>query len=251
MRLEGKVAVVTGAASGQGAAEAELFAKEGAHVVATDINFDQLESVVQAIHKKYRDSTIAVRHDVTSEADWRQVVSAAESAFGPITVLVNNAGILRTKPYLDVSFDDWNTTMNVNAWSQFAGIKTVSESMKKAGGGSIVNIGSIANHVNTDGLNAYGASKGAVEGLTRIAAAELAPLNIRVNSIHPGEVATPMLFEAVTEEDIQARLHVIPLRRLGQPIDIANLALFLASDESSYMTGSGIVIDGGVSVAYK
>lgn len=250
MRLEGKVAVVTGAARGQGAAEAELFAKEGAKVVATDVNFDLLESVVQEIRKKYPNSTIGLKHDVTSETDWKQVVLAAESAFGPITVLVNNAGILRTKHYSDVTFDEWSITMNVNAWSQFVGIKTVSESMKKGGGGSIVNIGSIANHMNTDGLNAYGPSKGAVEGLTRNAAAELAPLNIRVNSIHPGEVATPMLFEVVTEEDIQARVHIIPLRRLGQPIDIANLALFLASDESSYMTGSGIVIDGGVSVAY-
>lgn len=135
--------------------------------------------------------------------------------------------------------------MNVNAWGQFAGIKAVAESMKRAGGGSIVNIGSIANHINTDGLNAYGASKGAVEAITRNAASELAPYGIRVNSIHPGEVRTPMILETLTEAEIQERVELIPLRRLGEPRDIALLALFLASDESSFMTGSGVVIDGG------
>lgn len=117
--------------------------------------------------------------------------------------------------------------------------------MKRAGGGSIVNIGSIANHINTDGLNAYGASKGAVEAITRNAASELAPYGIRVNSIHPGEVRTPMILETLTEAEIQERVELIPLRRLGEPRDIALLALFLASDESSFMTGSGVVIDGG------
>lgn len=250
MRLSGKVAVITGAASGQGAVEAERFVEQGARVIATDVRAEPLRELVDRVAATHPDRIVAVEHDVTDEAAWQRVVREGEAAFGSINVLVNNAGILRVPPFTEIDFDEWNRSMTVNAWSQFVGIKTVIEPMRRAGGGSIVNIASIASRVNTDGFNAYGASKGAVEALTRSAADEFAKLGIRVNSIHPGEVATPMLFEAVSEADIAAREAVIPLGRLGRPDDIANLAVYLASDESSYMTGSSIVIDGGVSVTY-
>lgn len=245
MRLQDKVAIISGGASGQGAEEARLFAAEGARVVVADVQLEKLRAVVEDIDRAYPGHAIGVELDVVDEAAWTRAVSAAEEAFGPVTVLVNNAGILRAKHFSEVDLAEWSLSMNVNAWGQFAGIKAVAESMKRAGGGSIVNIGSIANHINTDGLNAYGASKGAVEAITRNAASELAPYGIRVNSIHPGEVRTPMILETLTEAEIQERVELIPLRRLGEPRDIALLALFLASDESSFMTGSGVVIDGG------
>lgn len=245
MRLKDKVAIISGAASGQGAEEARVFAEHGAKVVLGDIQRDKLNAVVSEINASRPGSAVGVLLDVVDEADWAQAVEAAESTFGPVTVLVNNAGVLRAKPLEEVDLAEWNITMNINAWGQFAGIKSVVQSMKGAQGGSIVNIASIANQINTDGLNAYGPSKGAVEGITRNAAAELAPFNIRVNSIHPGEIRTPMILESLTEEQIQERVKTIPLQRLGEPRDIAMLALFLASDESSFMTGSGVVIDGG------
>lgn len=245
MRLQGKVAVISGAASGQGAEEARVFAAEGARVVLGDVQSERLQAVVDEINTAHPGRAIGAKLDVADQGDWQRVVSRAEDAFGPVTVLVNNAGVLRAKHFSEVDLEEWNRTMNVNAWGQFAGIKAVVPSMEQAGGGSIVNIGSIANHVNTDGLNAYGASKGAVEAITRNAAAELAPRKIRVNSIHPGEVRTPMILETLTREEIEERVKLIPLGRLGEPRDIALLALFLASDESSFMTGSGVVIDGG------
>lgn len=245
MRLEGKVAIISGAASGQGAQEARTFAAEGAKVVLGDIQQEKLDAVVAEINEAHPGRAIGVHLDVVDEGDWARAVAAAEAAFGPVTVLVNNAGVLRAKPLEEVDLAEWNITMNINAWGQFAGIKAVTAGMKRAGGGSIVNIASIANQINTDGLNAYGPSKGAVEGITRNAAAELSPFRIRVNSIHPGEIRTPMILETLTEEQIAERVTTIPLGRLGEPRDIAMLALFLASDESSFMTGAGVVIDGG------
>lgn len=245
MRLQGKVAIITGAAGGQGSEEARLFAAEGANVVLGDRDLASALKVADEINAEHLGRALAVKLDVVDETDWASAVNAAEETYGPVSILVNNAGILRAKDFSEVDLEEWNLTMNVNAWGQFAGIKAVADSMKSAGVGSIVNIGSIANRINTDGLNAYGASKGAVEAITKNAASELAPFNIRANTILPGEVRTPMITETLTEEQIQGRMELIPMGRLGEPRDIAYLALFLASDESSFMTGASVVIDGG------
>ena len=185
-RLEGKVAIVTGAGGGQGAAEARLFAKEGAKVVATDVAFENVQEVVNQINSEFPGSAIALKHDVSSEENWQDVAKKTVEEFGQINVLVNNAGVLATKPYQDVTQEYFQFAMNINAWGEFVGIKTVVPYMKQAGGGSIVNIGSLASIINAGGFNPYTASKGAVEAMTRSAAAEFGQFKIRVNSIQPG-----------------------------------------------------------------
>lgn len=244
-RLEGKVAIVTGAGGGQGAAEATLFAQEGAKVIATDVAFDNVKEVVNKINEENPGSAIALKHDVSSEEDWKTVAEEAIKEFGKINILVNNAGILATKPYKETDVDFWNLGMNINAWSQFVGMKTIVPLIKEAGGGSIVNIGSMASIDNSGGFNVYTASKGAVEALTRSAAVEFGPDNIRVNSIHPGAIATKMLTDTLTTEEARKSVtDTIPLRRFGEPIDVAKLALFLASDDSDYISGTANIIDG-------
>lgn len=248
-RVSGKVALVTGAGSGQGAVEARLLAQEGAKVIATDINFGNVRDVVNEINAHYPSSALAQRHDVSSKEEWTKVVEAGVEAFGSITVLVNNAGILAPAPYDQVTHEHWQKTMNVNAWSQFAGIQTVVPFMKQAGVGSIVNIASLA-VVNACGrFTAYTASKGAVDAFSRAAAIELAPFNIRVNSVDPGVIHTPMVDEAFPDDDaMKATMDAQPLKRLGRPIDVAYLVLYLASNESWFTTGTSQIIDGGLSV---
>lgn len=244
-RLEGKVAIITGAGGGQGAAEAVLFAQEGAKVIATDVAFENVQNVVNKINEENPGSAIALKHDVSSEEQWQTVVEVAVKNFGKVDILVNNAGILATKPFQETNIDYWNLGMNINAWSQFVGIKTVAPYIKEAGGGSIVNIGSMASINNSGGFNVYTASKGAVEALTRSAAVQFGPDNIRVNSIHPGAIATKMLTDTITtDEAMQSVIGSIPLRRVGDPIEVAKLALFLASDDSSYISGTASIIDG-------
>ncbi len=246
-RLSGKVALITGAGNGQGASEAYLFAKEGAKVIATDIQFDNVSQVVEKINVEFPGSAIALKHDVSSEEEWRKVAEEGVSKFGLINVLVNNAGILSMQSFMDVTYDIWKKAIDINAWSQFAGIKTVIPYMRTAGVGSIINIGSLASIIAAGGFNPYTASKGAVEAVTRAAALELGTENIRVNSIHPGAIDTQMTRDTfTTDEAKQAIANAVPLKRLGTPEDVANLVLFLASDESSYITGTAQIIDGGI-----
>lgn len=246
-RLSGKVALITGAGNGQGASEAYLFAKEGAKVIATDIQFDNVSQVVERINVEFPGSAIALKHDVSSEEEWKKVAEEGVSKFGLINVLVNNAGILSMQSFMDVTYDIWKKAIDINAWSQFAGIKTVVPYMRTAGVGSIINIGSLASIIAAGGFNPYTASKGAVEAVTRAAALELGTENIRVNSIHPGAIDTQMTRDTfTTDEAKQAIANAVPLKRLGTPEDVANLVLFLASDESSYITGTAQIIDGGI-----
>lgn len=246
-RLEGKVAIITGAGAGQGAAEALLFAQEGAKVIATDIAFEAVETVVAEINAAIPGSAIALKHDVSSEEQWQSVVAEAVKAFGKIDILVNNAGILATKPYTETTIEYFNLGLNINAWSQFVGMKTAAPFIKESGGGSIVNIGSMASIDNSGGFNAYTASKGAVEALTRSAAVQFGPDKIRVNSIHPGAIATKMLTDTITtDEAMQGVIGMIPLGRVGVPNDVAKLALFLASDDSDYISGTANIIDGAM-----
>ncbi|WP_257348665.1 SDR family NAD(P)-dependent oxidoreductase [Pseudalkalibacillus decolorationis] len=247
-RLAGKVAVITGAGNGQGAAEAYLFAKEGAKVIATDIQYENVERMVEKINQEFPESAIPLKHDVSSEENWQHIAEEAVSQFGQITVLINNAAVFHTKPYTEVTFDYWNKALNVNAWGQFVGIKTMVPYMKKAGGGSIVNVGSIASRINASGFSPYTASKGAIEALTYSAASELGPDRIRVNAVLPGSTIRKTVKNAPTEESRQALINAIPARRIGLPEDVAHLVLFLASDESSYITGATNIIDGGLSV---
>lgn len=248
-RVAGKVAIVTGAGTGQGEAEARLLAQEGAQVIATDINYENVRKVADSINSKYPGSALAIKHDVSSKEDWVKVMEDGGKAFGSITILVNNAGILAPTIYDTLTHQQWQKVMDVNAWSQFVGIQTVVPAMKKAGGGSIINVASLA-AVNACGrLTAYTASKGAVDAFSRAAAIELAPFNIRVNSINPGVIHTSMVDEAFpTQAAIDAVAAVQPLRRMGRPIDVAYLVLYLASDESWFTTGTSQVIDGGLSV---
>ncbi|WP_423797928.1 SDR family NAD(P)-dependent oxidoreductase [Neobacillus sp. SAB-20_R2A] len=247
-RLSGKVAIITGAASGQGAAEARLFAREGAKVVATDIQIELLEKVVKEIQDNGGEA-VAVNHDVTKEEQWQEVVNKAVNTYGKLDVLVNNAGIGGAAGFAlidDVDLAGWNKFMTVNATSQFLGIKSVIPELRKNGGGSIVNISSMAGLVGGAAGIHYTASKGAIRLLTKDAAVELGPDNIRVNSVHPGFIDTPMVSVVTDNPELtKAALQSIPLGRAAQPEEVANLVLFLASDDACYITGAEIAIDGG------
>ena len=246
MRLEGKVAIITGGARGQGATEARMFAQEGAKVVIGDIR-DDLGMQVEAEIRELGGEAIYLHLDVTSEDDWQRAIDTAEQQFGKVDVLVNNAAIVLRKDIEETTADDWDNIMEINAKGVFLGTKTVIPAMRRAGGGSIINISSISGLVSI-GPPAYIATKGAVRLFTKSTAIQYASENIRANSIHPGSVDTDMRREGLgsqTPEEIQARIDNIPLGRVGTTEDISYGALFLASDESSFMTGSELVIDGG------
>jgi 3alpha(or 20beta)-hydroxysteroid dehydrogenase len=242
--LDGKVAIVTGGARGQGGAEAALFRAEGAEVVITDVLADAGKAHADAIGATF------LTHDVRSEEEWAEVVRQTADRHGRIDVLVNNAGIFRRGKLLDTSLDDYRHMIDVNQVGVFLGMKAVAPTMVAQQSGSIVNISSIAGLLSAPNAFAYGASKFAVRGMTKSAAVELARANIRVNSIHPGLIDTDMMTE-VTSGD--ATRHdrlttIVPLRRMAEADEVASLALFLASDESRYCTGSEFVIDGGVTI---
>jgi 3alpha(or 20beta)-hydroxysteroid dehydrogenase len=245
-RLAGKVALITGGARGMGASEAQLFIDEGARVVITDV----LEDVGQETAKRLSpDGSVCtfLRHDVTKEEEWTAVVDEVIKSFGQIDILVNNAGIFERGSVLDTSLKDFERTMDINVTGVFLGMKTVAPHMVKRQKGSIINISSVAGIQGTPGFLAYGASKWAVRGMTKGVAKELAPLGVRVNSIHPGIIDTPMLqtFEAAGEGVRDAVRTRIPLGYEAEPIHVARLALYLGSDESAYSTGSEFIVDGG------
>jgi NAD(P)-dependent dehydrogenase (short-subunit alcohol dehydrogenase family) len=248
MRLEGKVAMISGGARGMGASEAKLFAKEGARVVIGDVLEDQGHKTEAEISENGGEA-VFVRLDVTNEADWKRAVGTAVRRFGRLDVLVNNAGILVSSTIEDMPVEMWDRVMDVNAKGVFLGTKAAIGQMKQSGGGSIINISSISGLVGQDWVNAgYNASKGAVRIFTKAAAVQYAGDGIRVNSIHPGPIATPMTAEGRTDpERLRLTEQRTPLGRYGEPEEVAYGALFLASDESSYMTGSELVIDGGYS----
>jgi NAD(P)-dependent dehydrogenase (short-subunit alcohol dehydrogenase family) len=248
-RVKGKVALVTGAGGGQGAAEVKLLVAEGAQVIATDLNLPNVERVAAEINAAYPGRVIAAAHDVANENDWKRVCQLALDTFGPIDVLVNNAGILLRVSYQETTYEQWKRSMDINAWGTFIGIRSVVPQMKQAGGGSIINIASMA-VVNSCGhFTAYTASKGAVDAFSRAAAVELGADNIRVNSVNPGIIQTQMLEEAgMTAEMLANAAAAHPLGRCGAPTDVAYLILYLASDESRFTSGTSQNIDGGRAV---
>lgn len=239
-KLTDKVAIVTGGARGMGEAHVRRFIAEGAKVVFTDIN----EAGGQALEEELGGTAKFVKQDVTSAAEWKKVVEEAENAFGPVHILVNNAGISIGTPFLELSEEDYRKIVDINQVSVFLGMKAVVPSMQKAGSGSIVNISSINGLVG--GAVGYTDTKFAVRGMTKAAALQLAHLNIRVNSVHPGVIETPMVTEGDSVELIKEFAKSIPLGRMAQPEEVTKLVLYLASDESSYSTGSEFIVDGGL-----
>jgi NAD(P)-dependent dehydrogenase (short-subunit alcohol dehydrogenase family) len=245
MRLAGKVALITGGAGGIGGATARLFVKEGARVALGDIREEAGRRLAEALAGEDR-RAIFVRLDVTQEEDWKKAVEATLEAFGRLDILVNNAGIAMRKGVQGTSLSDWEKTMAVNATGVFLGMKAVVDVMKRNGGGSIINISSIYGLVGSAGRIPYHASKGAVTVVTKAAALELAPYGIRVNSVHPGFIDTPMTAPLLADERTrQWMLNATPIGRIGRPEDVAYGILYLASDEASFVTGSELVIDGG------
>jgi len=246
MRLEGKVALISGGARGMGAEEAKLFAREGAKVVIGDVLEEEGRRTEAEINETGGEC-IFVPLDVTDETQWEKAVSEAVARFGRLDILVNNAGIALTSNVEDTSESEWDLVMGINAKGVFLGTKAAIPAMRKAGGGSIVNISSIAGLVGGR-TSAYGASKGAVRLLTKSTAIQYAAEGIRANSVHPGVIESPMTLPIMldTEEGREQAAARHPLGRIGQPQDIAYGVLFLASDESSFMTGSELVIDGGL-----
>lgn len=245
MRLENKVALISGGARGMGAVEARLFAREGAKVVIGDILEEEGRRTEAEISETGAEC-VFVRLDATSESDWQRAVATAVGRFGKLDILVNNAGILRGARVEDTTEESWDLVMDVNVKGVFLGTKHVIPEIRKAGGGSIINISSVAGLVGNPFTSAYNASKGAVRLLTKSTAVQYAKDRIRANSVHPGVIETPMTQDVVNDESFrQFRLARNPIPRLGQPEDVAYGVLYLASDESSFVTGSDLVIDGG------
>ena len=249
MRLEGKVALISGGARGIGAATARLMAAEGAAVVIADV-LEKEGKETEAEISEAGGEVLFVRLDVTSEADWAGAVRAAVSRYGKLDVLVNNAGISSRTGVEETSVESWDQVMDVNAKGVFLGTKAAIPELRKAGGGSIINISSIYGIVGSGGSAAYHASKGAVRLFTKSAAIQYASEGIRVNSVHPGFVDSPMTEAHHGVSQVrQARTSQTPLGRLGLPEDIAPGILYLASDQSSFVTGSELVIDGGMTTS--
>ena len=242
-RLTGKVAIITGAANGMGASEAKLFAQEGAKVVATDINDNVLDEVINEIKENGGDA-IGLKHNVTSEDEWKQVIQEAVTHYGKIDVLVNNAGVSSPKTIAQMEMDEWNKVMDINLNGCVIGMKYVIPERQKAGGGSLINISSIGGIVGMAGSSPYTAAKGALRSLSKSAAVEYGKDKIRVNSVHPGIIETPMTADSFADATPYYQTFT-QLPYIGNQEDVAYGVLFLASDESRFMTGAELVIDGG------
>ena len=241
-RLEGKVALITGGAHGMGRAEALLFAEAGAKVIIADISDDGA-----ALAREIGTNALFVYLDVTSEESWAAAMESSERAFGAIDILVNNAGAFVSAPILSATLEDFERITRTNQLGVLLGMKLIAGSMQRAGGGSIVNISSLAAFRPAPNQAIYAASKWAVRGLTRVAAREFAALNIRVNSVHPGAINTRLLqLNPPGFNEMVAGM--TPLQRLGEPEEVARAVLFLASDEAAYITGAELVIDGGLGI---
>ena len=246
MRLEGKVALVTGAASGIGAATARRFAAEGASVALTDVRAEVGAALAETLNADGHRACF-VPLDVTSESQWEAAVARVTGRFGPPTVLVNNAGIYARRLIEDTSPAELDRMMEVNVKGVFLGIKAVLPAMRAGGGGSIVNLSSVAGIIGSAISSDYNASKGAVRILTKCAALQYAKDGIRCNSVHPAPIDTDMGWQAMPAGEIrERRLQEIPLGRMGTADEVANAILFLASDEASFVTGSELVVDGGL-----
>jgi 3alpha(or 20beta)-hydroxysteroid dehydrogenase len=245
-RLDGKTAIVTGAARGQGAAAARRFTQEGAKVMIADVSDDEGKALADEIGALYQ------HLDVSSEDDWVAAVQRAEDEFGALNVLVNNAGILHFSELSKTSLADYERVIRINQIGAFLGMRSVVEPMTRAGGGSIINVSSVEGLAGMPFLVAYTASKFAIRGMTKVAALELGRRGIRVNSVHPGMIDTKMVSDAAGGAEIDTSWvgKKVPLGRVGQPGEIAQLAVFLASDESSYSTGSEFVADGGATATH-
>ncbi|MBW2232945.1 MAG: glucose 1-dehydrogenase [Deltaproteobacteria bacterium] len=245
-RLEGKVALVTGAARGIGAAIASLFGAEGAAVVVSDRRDELGEAVAQGICRE-GGRAIYEHLDIASEDGWREAVGRARAEFGGVDVLINNAGIIRVKPFVETTLEELRKVIDTNLVGAFLGMQAVVETMTARGGGSIVNFSSVQGLEGREGLAAYTAAKFGIRGLTKTVAIELGPHGIRVNALFPGPTKTKMTErKGWTDEQYAAAYRGYPLGRMGEAEEIARLALFLASDEASFCTGGDFVADGGV-----
>ena len=235
-RLDGKVALITGGARGQGAAEAKLFAAEGATIVVTDVLTEEGERTAGELGGDF------LEHDVSSEARWTEVVDEVVNRHGRLDVLVNNAGILYAGRLVNTRTEDWDRVIAINQTGVFFGMRAVAPTMTEQGSGSIVNISSVAGLEGVFGSMAYTASKFAVRGMTKVAAKELGPSGVRVNSVHPGIIDTAMTADFPKERMLRS----VPIGREADPSEVAAVVLFLASDESGYCTGQEFVVDGGM-----
>ena len=239
-RLKDKVAIITGGARGMGASHVRLFVSEGAKVVFTDLN----EEEGKKLEEELGDNAKFLKHDVTDASGWNKVVEETEKMFGPVNILVNNAGISMNKSIIEMTEAEYRKIVDINQVSVFLGIKALTPSMKKVETASIVNISSMNGMVG--GAIGYTDTKFAVRGMTKAAALQLSPYGIRVNSVHPGVIETPMVTEGEAYETIKKFAKQIPMRRMAKPEEVSNLVLYLASDESKYSTGSEFIIDGGL-----